>query len=94
MIKAQYPGSHLADICTRMNDYALDGKMISPMICARIVEPREFTRARRNRADVCSLGTIEKCAGITQILGSCCPTMLLGDHVIDLTTKIGILDMD
>jgi len=93
-VKIQDSGGHLTDCSQRVDERAMQYKMLCPVISARIKEPYQLTGWPIYRPEITSFVSIARLAGVGKIDNFCCATVLDADYVIHFAAKEGICDIN
>jgi hypothetical protein len=93
-VKIQDSDGHLTDGSQRLDERAMQGKMVSPMISARMKEPHQLTGRPIDRPEITPFVSVARLASVGKILSCCGATVLDADDMIHFAAKEGICDID
>ena len=86
-VKIQDSGGHLIDCSQRVDERAMQGKMVCPVISAWVKEPHQLTGRLIYRHEITPFISVARLAGVGEILSFCGATMLDADDMIHFAAK-------
>ena len=91
-VKIQDSDGYLTDGSQQLDERTMQGKMVCPMISARMKEPHLLTGRPINRPEITPFVSVARLTGIGEILSFCGATVFDADDMVHFAAKEGICD--